>query len=216
MFIESGALRCRIALAFVLGCTLLTSCSSLGSGLNPRERSVPAPEKPQPDSSQLANCFETLDRLAHAPPSQQAEIMVQLKSAVERSPSQAFDELRYALALALPGHGASDAAAARLRLRQLVVQTDSTPSLAHAVAALELQRLDREAAQSEENRRLVSEAEQTERERIAPLNKRLQSEIDENVRLHRALDEARAKLDAIMNIERSITERKPAGEVRSP
>jgi hypothetical protein len=33
--------------------------------------------------------------------------------------------------------------------------------------------------------------------------------MDENVRLRRELEEARAKLDAIANIERSLNERKP-------
>jgi hypothetical protein len=37
----------------------------------------------------------------------------------------------------------------------------------------------------------------------------VQAELDENARLRRELEEARAKLDAIANIERSVNERKP-------
>jgi hypothetical protein len=37
----------------------------------------------------------------------------------------------------------------------------------------------------------------------------LQAELDENGRLRKELDEARAKLAAIANIERSLNERKP-------
>jgi len=44
---------------------------------------------------------------------------------------------------------------------------------------------------------------------VANANHRLQAEMDENVRLRRELEEARAKLDAIANIERSLNERKP-------
>jgi hypothetical protein len=42
----------------------------------------------------------------------------------------------------------------------------------------------------------------------AALNRRLQAEMDENARLRKALDEARAKLDAVATIEQNITERK--------
>ena len=48
-----------------------------------------------------------------------------------------------------------------------------------------------------------------DRERTANASHRLQAELDENARLRKELDEARAKLDAIANIERSLNERKP-------
>ncbi len=60
-----------------------------------------------------------------------------------------------------------------------------------------------------ENRRLQSDATRNDRARVANANKRLQTEMDENARLRKELDEARAKLDAIANIERSLNERKP-------
>ena len=43
---------------------------------------------------------------------------------------------------------------------------------------------------------------------------RLQQEQDENARLRKELDEAKAKLDAIANIERSLNERKPNTDPR--
>ena len=60
-----------------------------------------------------------------------------------------------------------------------------------------------------ENRRLQADAAQADREHIANASHRLQAEVDENARLHKELDEAHAKLDAIANIERSLNERKP-------
>ena len=65
-----------------------------------------------------------------------------------------------------------------------------------------------------ENRRLQAEAVRADRERMASANHRLQSEMEENARLRKELDEARAKLDAIANIERSLNERKPGTEGR--
>ena len=46
--------------------------------------------------------------------------------------------------------------------------------------------------------------------------RRLQAEIDENAKLRRALEEARAKLDAIADIEKNITDRKKPTEGRRP
>jgi hypothetical protein len=65
-----------------------------------------------------------------------------------------------------------------------------------------------------ENRRLQSDAVRADRERLANVNHRLQLETDENARLRKELEEARAKLDAIANIERSLNERKPGNTGR--
>ena len=52
------------------------------------------------------------------------------------------------------------------------------------------------------------------RSSVASANHRLQAELDENARLRKELEEARAKLDAIANIERSLNERKPGNSGR--
>jgi regulator of replication initiation timing len=51
---------------------------------------------------------------------------------------------------------------------------------------------------------------------MAAATRRLQAEVDENTRLRKELDEARAKLDAIANIERSLNERKPSNTTPHP
>ncbi len=68
-----------------------------------------------------------------------------------------------------------------------------------------------------ENARLVADAQQErERQRNAPPSTAAarpggcSTETDENARLRKELDEARAKLEAIANIERSIPARPPA------
>jgi hypothetical protein len=83
-----------------------------------------------------------------------------------------------------------------------------------ALAFLELQQIDDHLTLEAENRRLQSDAVRADRERLATVNRRLQLETDENTRLRRELEEARAKLDAIANIERSLNERKPSNEGR--
>ncbi len=45
------------------------------------------------------------------------------------------------------------------------------------------------------------------RDKLQAINRRLAAESDENAQLRKALDEARAKLDAVTHIERSINDR---------
>ena len=62
----------------------------------------------------------------------------------------------------------------------------------------------------------VTEAQRLLRERNSTASRRLQAELEENARLRKALEDAQKKLDAIANIERTITERKPQSEGRTP
>ena len=78
-----------------------------------------------------------------------------------------------------------------------------------ALAGLELSQIDDHLTLEAENRRLQSDATRNDHALVANANKRLQTEMDENARLRKELDAARAKLDAIANIERSLNERKP-------
>ena len=77
-----------------------------------------------------------------------------------------------------------------------------------------LSQIDDHLTLDAENRRLQSEAVRADQQRMANANHRLQAEMDENTRLRRELEEARAKLDAIANIERSLNERKPGSTGR--
>jgi nucleoid-associated protein YgaU len=83
-----------------------------------------------------------------------------------------------------------------------------------ALTLVELQQIDDILTIEAENRRLQSDAVRADREKMSTANRRLQSEQDENARLRKELEEARAKLDAIANIERSLNERKPSNEGR--
>jgi hypothetical protein len=49
------------------------------------------------------------------------------------------------------------------------------------------------------------------RDKLQATNRRLAAELDENVKLRKALDEAGAKLEAVTHIERSITDRSTNG-----
>jgi hypothetical protein len=124
--------------------------------------------------------------------------------------------LRYALVLADPGHPATDLAKAQRLLRELLANPEMLLSGERALAFLELQQIDDHLTLEAENRRLQGDAVRVDRERLSTVNRRLQLETDENARLRKELEEARAKLDAIANIERSLNERKPSNEGRQP
>ncbi|MCW5569856.1 MAG: hypothetical protein KIT78_02070, partial [Steroidobacteraceae bacterium] len=125
-------------------------------------------------------------------------------------------QLRYALVLATPGHASSDTAEAERLLRELTATPESLVPAERALARLELSQLERQSLLAAENRRLQAAVDRAARDRNTTASRRLQAELDENARLRKALEDAQKKLDAIANIERTITERKPQPEGRTP
>jgi hypothetical protein len=161
----------------------------------------------------MGSTFQNMQRLTQAAPAEQAEILAGARTAFERSP-QGSVQLRYALLLAVPGHPGRDPALAQTLLRQLAAQPETLVPVERAVALTELAQLDRELNLTAENDRLQLEAQRSDRERNATIQRRLQAEMDENVRLRKQVEDAQTKLDAIANIERNLTDRKNPGEGR--
>jgi hypothetical protein len=168
----------------------------------------PAPDRNQVQAQSLAFYLELLHRFAKATPSEQAEIFANVRRDFETTPTPS-SRLRYALALAVPGHPASDPVVAQGLLRELLASPEQLAPVEHAAAYLELLQVDRQLAAAADLRRLQAESERGERERLATLTRRLQSESEENARLRRALEDAQSKLDAIANIERDTTANRP-------
>jgi len=165
----------------------------------------------------LAAYLEVLQRLVESGPAEQAEIVVAAQREFELTPT-ASHQLRYALALAAPGHAGSDPVKAQTLLRELLAVPETMLPAERALAMLELMKVDRQLLLAAENRRLQNDQARVDRDRIAATNRRLQAEIEENARLRKALEEAQAKLEAIANIERerSINPRNSNTEGRQP
>jgi hypothetical protein len=163
----------------------------------------------------LASTFQSMQRLAQAAPAEQAEILAAAREAYVRSP-QGGAQLRYALMLATPGHPARDPVVAQKLLRELAARPEVLLPLERAVALIELAQIDNELGLKAENERLQSDEQRTDRERIALAQRRLQTELDENARLRKQLEDAQAKLDAIAKIERNLTQRKSGNEGGQP
>jgi hypothetical protein len=208
----SGALWIAVSLAGLGACANIEAIHSPP----PAERSENMPEDRDTVAAVLiASTFQSMQRLAQAAPAEQAEILAAAREAYVRSP-QGEAQLRYALMLATPGHPARDPVMAQKLLRELAARPEALVPLERAVTLIELAEIDNELGLKAENERLQSDAQRTDRERIALAQRRLQTELDENARLRKQLEDAQAKLDAIAKIERNLTQRKSGNEGTQP
>jgi hypothetical protein len=191
---------------------LLGGCAGFTSGQHPP---APAPVvSPSATSSTVLNEYLLLlQRLVQGQPSEQAEIVASAQRDYGTAPTPSHT-LKLALVLGTPGHPATSLTRAQGLLRELMANPETLLPGERALAFLTLSQIDDHLTLESENLRLQAEAVRADRERMANANHRLQTEMDENARLRKELDEARAKLDAIANIERSLNERKPGNSGR--
>jgi hypothetical protein len=215
----------RLLIAALALC--LAGCGGMATLRGESPAAAPAPSSESVQAAQLASYITGLQQLVQGSPAEQAEVVAAAHNAYEQA-HQGPAALRYGLVLAAPGHPARDALQAQRVLRETLAHPELLNIVERALAVVELQRVDAELRLTTENERLVGEVQrERERQRTAPamanLNRRLQTEQEENARLKKALDEARAKLDAIVNIElersapnRPPGERPPASEARTP
>ena len=180
---------------------------------HPTHDAPPVVNRAATTSTVLADDLQLLQTLVQGTPSGQAEIVATAQRDYETAPTPSR-QLRFALILATPGHPGTDLPRAQRLLRELMANPEMLMASERSLAFLDLQQIDDHLTLEGENRRLQSDAVRADRERLANVNHRLQLETDENARLHKELEEARAKLDAIANIERSLNERKPSNEGR--
>ena len=200
-------------------CAALTLLAAAGcNGSFPtRDRATAGAQLSQPSASSLvlSDYLLLLQRLVQGSASEQAEIVSRAQNEYDSAPTPSR-ELRLALILATPGHPATDQPRAQRLLRELMAHPETLLPAERALAFLELSQIDDHLTLVAENRRLQTDAVREDQARMAAATRRLQAEVDENTRLRKELDEARAKLDAIANIERSLNERKPGNTTPHP
>jgi hypothetical protein len=159
--------------------------------------------------------LELMSALPKGDPARQAELFQSAKDAAALSPTTS-NRLKYALALAIPGHSGSDPVAAQRQLSELLARPETLLPEERLLALVELQEVDQRLVLQAENQRLRDDALHDSKDKLQAVNRRLQAELDENARLRKALDEARAKLDAVTHIERSINDRGTTEPPRTP
>jgi hypothetical protein len=192
-----------------------------GCAIDGPRHDVPPPDHPPTidravtEAALLASYLEVLQRLVQGAPAEQAEILSSARHDFETAPTPSH-ELRYAMVLATPGHPGTDCVKAQQLLHELIATQETLLPAERAMAFLTLQSVDQTLTQTAEIQHLQVSADHNDHDRYAAVNRRLQadlqSESDENARLHKELDDAHAKLDAIANIERALNKPKtPAG-----
>jgi hypothetical protein len=204
----------RFAACVLVG-AYLSACGANG----PFSRQQPAApvetgNTPQ-DLGPIAPLLEMMHSLPQGDPARQAEIFQSAKDAAAVTPTTS-NRLRFALALATPGYSGSDPVAAQRQLSELLARPETLLPVERLLALVELKEVEQRLILQAENRRMRDDAPRDDsRDKLQALNRRLTAESDENVKLRKALDEARAKLEAITHIERSINDRGTSGS-RTP
>jgi hypothetical protein len=189
---------------------LLGACS-LGAGFSRQKDAVPsAPVGPQQDLSPITPLLEMMSNLPQGDPARQAEMFQSAKDAADLAPTTS-NKLKYALALATPGFSGSDPVAAQRQLSELLARPETLLPIERLLALVELKEVEQRLILQAENKRMRDEAPHDSHDKLQAINRRLQTESDENARLRKALDEARAKLEAVTHIERSINDRGTSG-----
>jgi len=202
----------RLHFIALAGAATLAGCAGGLGGSNIRKTAtLPPVDRTAASAASLAEELGVLQRLIQGAPAEQAEILAAAKHAYDTAPTPSH-ELEYALVLATPGHPGFDAPRAEQLLREVLATPETLLPSERAMAVVTMRATERQLALTAENQRLQAEADHDDRERTAALNRKLEAEAEENAKLHKELDEARAKLDAIANIERSLNSRKSRKE----
>jgi hypothetical protein len=190
----------------------LTGCGVGGPFARQKTAAPPAQEDPQQDLSAVAPLLNMMSNLPQGDPARQAELFQSAKDAADLTPTTS-NKLRYALALATPGHSGSDPVAAQRQLSELLARPETLLPIERSLAVVELKDVEQRLVLQAENKRMRDEAprDSDSRDKLQAINRRLTAESDENARLRKALDEARAKLEAVTHIERSINDRGTSG-----
>jgi hypothetical protein len=161
---------------------------------------------PEPDLASVTAALELMQTLPAGDPARQAELFQATKEGATLSPTTG-NKLKYALALAAPGHAGSNPVAAQRQLSELLATPETLLPAERLLAMVELREVDQRLVLQAENTQVRDEAPREARDKLLAINRRLAAESDENVRLRKALDEAQAKLEAVTHVERSINDR---------
>jgi hypothetical protein len=205
----AAALALFAALLAISGCTAgsLFRSGGGGSGTSANNATASLPgETSAIDTDGLAIYLETMLRLIDGDSLTQAATFSDLEDAAEFAPTTT-NRLLYALALALPNHSGSDPAAGAERLRDLIAAGDTLLEEERMLAQIQLQSANQLVILQTVSIDLEAQRLDALAARDAEHAAALQAAQTENARLRAELENATTMLDAITNIERSLSER---------
>lgn len=190
----------RLAGAALCAWVALSGCAGGG----PKNVAAnPAPADRYPQDSPLIPVLELMTELTQADPARQAELFEATKEAADLTPTTT-DRLRLALALSVPGHNGSDDVAAERQLSELLARPDTLLPGERMLTMLQLKEVEQRLMREADSKRMRDDANRDALDKVTAANRKLAAELDENARLRKALDDARAKLDAVTHVERSM------------
>jgi hypothetical protein len=185
----------------------LAGCET-GSGFGGKDtaRRMADPAAVAANPGELNAYLEAMRDLIEGDPVTQAEVFQDISQAVEWAPTTT-NRLRYALALATPGHPSTDPLAAQSLLNELLASTDTLLPGERILATIHLNEVDQRLVLDSEAERMKRDADDSLQRQTDTTNRQLRNAVAENQRLQGQLKEAQQKLEAITAIERSIQER---------
>jgi hypothetical protein len=194
--------------ALLLLTVAVAGCTLGGSGANqPAAGGNAATTSPATRGAEaLAVYLDALRDLLEGDAVVQADVFRTIAAAADSAPTTT-NRLRLALALATPTHAASDPAEAQRLLNELLASGSALLPEERTLALIHLKDVEQRLILDAEAERLQRAATAAAAQRNDRTAQQLQAALEENRTLRAALDEARAKLDEITNIERSIRER---------
>jgi hypothetical protein len=197
----------RNVAALLLISAALAACTALRPGAGRQATEPTAPTAgPAAVADGIGVYLQTLRSLIEGDPVEQADVFRGVAAAADVSPTTT-NKLMLALALATPTHPSSDEAKAQALLSQLLAAGDTLLPEERTLALILLKDVEARLILDAEASRLQRAAAAATAERNDRTTQQLQAALEENRQLKLALDDVRAKLDAITNIERSIRER---------
>jgi hypothetical protein len=197
------------ALLLIVG---VTGCSAFGGGSGSSQppklvNPPPAQAGARPLGGEgLSLYLRTLRDLVEGDAVLKADVFRTVAAAADAAPTTT-NRLNLALALATPGHPSTNPLEAQRLLNEVLAKDNALLPEERILALVELKDVEQRLILDAEAARLQRAAQVATTQRNDQSAQRLQTALDENRLLRQQLDEARAKLDAITNIEKSIRER---------
>jgi hypothetical protein len=158
------------------------------------------------DAQGLGVYLELMRGLIEGDALTQAEIFGDVADAADIAPTTT-NRLKYALALATPGHPGSDATLAEQRLSALLASADALLPEERMLVTIHLREVEQRLILDAAAAQLRSESENALEQQNLESASELRAALEENRRLRAQLDDATQKLSALAAIEQSIRER---------
>jgi hypothetical protein len=198
------------ALGLLVAACLTAGCTSLTERLHP---TTAADKAAAASSAAVAEDLQKMAQLIRGTPSEQSEILAAAQHDYDTAPTPPH-VLRLALVLATPGHPGTNATRAHELLQEVTTNPEALGPGDRVIAlgpgqrmlaAVELQQIDDYLTLQDKAKKLSDETARADH--LATLNRHLQAEADKAPELKKELEEARAKLEAIATMERTLNER---------